>query len=204
MTRENIMELHRKVFLSLVRYKPLGCMAAAESARPLVVKRACGIDFGYAAKPEGGAGVMMTDRLLEASGMSLDELDRAAMENTRKTGFIVMPVADVLEAELGTRPPELPGMTPLFVITSTDRHWGAAALLFPEVLEEAYDLIRDNFYIIPSSIHELIAAPLDAGDPDELAELIGHVNDTSVDPEDRLSYSLYRYDGGTGLVTPAA
>ena len=66
------------------------------------------------------------------------------------------------------------------------------------ILELALDKLGvDSLYILPSSIHEVLAIAM--GDPDELRQLVCEVNDTQVVPQERLSYNVYKYERGGEL-----
>ena len=54
--------------------------------------------------------------------------------------------------------------------------------------------IGSDLYILPSSIHEVIAVSTDFGSPDELAEMVYEINMDQVDINDRLSNQVYCYD----------
>ena len=55
--------------------------------------------------------------------------------------------------------------------------------------------MKSSYYIIPSSIHELLLIPTARfTERDEIKAMICEVNDTQVKPEERLSYSLYGYN----------
>lgn len=84
---------------------------------------------------------------------------------------------------------------PVYVLSSRKRLQGAACMLYPDLLRKIADRMDSSYYIIPSSIHELLLIPA-AGfaDRDELKAMICEINDTHVAPEERLSYSLYGYD----------
>lgn len=50
------------------------------------------------------------------------------------------------------------------------------------------------FVIIPSSVHELLAVRTDGVEPEKVKKMIRDMNSTQIDPEEILSYSLYRFD----------
>ena len=59
--------------------------------------------------------------------------------------------------------------------------------------------IGEEFYVLPSSIHEVILLPVSySGNPAELEALVKEVNETCVTPEDYLSGHVYRYFSDTG------
>ena len=74
-------------------------------------------------------------------------------------------------------------------------------MLYPGVLKEMADRIGGDFFIIPSSVHEVILLPdTDKGLNEALKQLIWEVNRTKVAPEEVLSDALYRYDRANGRV----
>lgn len=84
---------------------------------------------------------------------------------------------------------------PLRVLSNVKRVHGAICMLYPDVLENLARKEQKSFYILPSSIHEVILlADTGAGLPGELKAMIAEVNSTQVAPEEVLSDSLYYYD----------
>ena len=66
--------------------------------------------------------------------------------------------------------------------------------MYEEPLHELAEKIGSDLYILPSSIHEVIAVSADFGSPDELAEMVYEINMDQVDINDRLSNQVYCYD----------
>ena len=91
---------------------------------------------------------------------------------------------------------------PLQVLSNAKRTHGAICMLYPGVLERVAQEIGGDFFILPSSIHEVIILP-DMGNKDyeELRGMIREVNRTQVAPEEVLSDTLYRYRRTEGRVT---
>lgn len=83
----------------------------------------------------------------------------------------------------------------LYVLTNEKRCQGAAAMLYPGILAEAAQHLKGSFYILPSSIHEVILLP-DSGQDngEELHEMIADINRTQLREEEILSDYAYRYD----------
>lgn len=83
----------------------------------------------------------------------------------------------------------------LYVLSNEKRCQGAAAILYPGVLAEAARRLKGSFYILPSSIHEVILL-LDDGrkDGDGLHEMIADINRSQLQEEEVLSDYAYRYD----------
>lgn len=91
---------------------------------------------------------------------------------------------------------------PMKILSNSARVYGAACILYPELLARMADSESCNYYIIPSSIHEVIALQ-DTGkeDADKLREMIVEVNTTQVEPEEILSNSLYYFNRLTGQIS---
>ena len=66
-------------------------------------------------------------------------------------------------------------------------------------LKRAAHKLNGSFYILPSSIHELILVPeVTFGDPAGFNQTVRAVNREAVRPEERLSDHVYRYDADSG------
>lgn len=84
-----------------------------------------------------------------------------------------------------------------YVISNSNRIYGAAQVLNSKALSEVAKKIGKEFYIIPSSVHEMICIPkTEDDDEDTLIEMIKMTNATEVSEKDFLSNSLYRYNDG--------
>ena len=108
-----------------------------------------------------------------------EEISRLAKENTPK----------LLPMDLGIL------ADTMYVVTNQTRNLGAAVMLYPDTWEKVAALIGEDFYILPSSIHELILLP-DKVDYErkELDELVRQVNNQCVEAEDFLSDHAYYYN----------
>ncbi|MDO4313362.1 MAG: DUF5688 family protein [Eubacteriales bacterium] len=83
----------------------------------------------------------------------------------------------------------------MYVLTNCIRNGGAAAMLYPGRLEMLGAYFKENYYILPSSIHELIVIPESRALPkEELECIVREVNETHVRAEEYLSNHVYYYD----------
>ena len=74
-------------------------------------------------------------------------------------------------------------------------------MLYPDLIQDFADAIDSSFYIIPSSIHELLLLPAEHDEESrEIKSMIREINDTQVSEEEILSYSLYFYDREKGKI----
>lgn len=90
----------------------------------------------------------------------------------------------------------------LYLLFNCRGIYGASSICYDGLLPKLFCRFGRGFYVIPSSIHEMILFP-DPSDPkeksifqpEELRKLIYHINRTELRPDERLSDSLYYYDG---------
>lgn len=84
--------------------------------------------------------------------------------------------------------------TALYVATNRSKTNGAAVVLYPYLLDTVGTLLGD-FFILPSSIHEILLLPADgAMESSELLKMVHEVNASTVAAEEVLSENVYRYD----------
>lgn len=90
----------------------------------------------------------------------------------------------------------------LYVLSNTRHIQGAAVILYPGILAEAARHLGGSFYILPSSIHEVILLPDDGrSSGKELHEMIAEINRSQLQEEEVLSDYAYRYEAAAGKVT---
>lgn len=90
----------------------------------------------------------------------------------------------------------------MYVLTNIKGINGASCLLYPEVIKELAYRIRTDFYILPSSIHEIILVK-DNGqiDINVLHEMVLDVNYTHVAEDEVLSDHVYFYSRERNAIT---
>ncbi len=83
----------------------------------------------------------------------------------------------------------------MYVLTNEEKFYGAAVLLYPHVLAHLGTLLKRNFFVLPSSVHECILVP-DQGHYTrfELMKMVREGNQNQVEEEEILSYQVYYYD----------
>ncbi len=83
----------------------------------------------------------------------------------------------------------------IFVLTNREKYFGASCMLYDNVLRDCAEKTGGGFYILPSSVHELILVPDKmAEDVDSLSRMVREVNDTQVEDDEILGYSVYHYE----------
>lgn len=83
----------------------------------------------------------------------------------------------------------------MYVATNRMHSLGAGIMLYGEVWKKAVSDINENFFVIPSSVHELILIPESFGmEKEQLLTMVKEINATEVAKEDVLSDNVYYYD----------
>ena len=136
--------------------------------------------------------------------MTDDELLKIARQNALNQHFSVIGMNQLLRRMLKEVPEEVVSeMMPtdgevMFVMSNEEKQFGATALLFPELLKKASSIVGEsNFYVIPSSVHELVVIPCSrVDDPADLVFMMKSINAEQVAVQDRLGDgNVYRFDG---------
>lgn len=155
---------------------------------------------------DGMDSYVLTNDILDGYEISLEEVDEAAKKNAEKSGFSVRTINEVMYELIGVNVgPEIeePDGPQTYVLTNAKKLYGANIMLYKEYLEIVAERMNGDFYILPSSIHELLAVPVSNTSLEELREMVKEVNDNVVKPEEILGYEVYRYKRETGEVEVA-
>ena len=135
-----------------------------------------------------GSGVLtMAKQLLDNLDVSEDDLYKRAYENTRLSFSKVFSVNSMLPVD------DEPDF--MYVKTTKNRFLGASAILYTDWMRSFANELDSDFYILPSSTHEILLLACNGlqGDTDAILKIIEDVNSNGVDDTELLSYSLYKY-----------
>lgn len=82
------------------------------------------------------------------------------------------------------------------VLTNKNGINGFAVILYKDCLKTLGEQLGQDFYILPSSVHESLLVPAngEVGNPKQLRDMVREVNASCVEPEDYLSDEVYYYD----------
>ena len=84
---------------------------------------------------------------------------------------------------------------PMYVITNDKRMNGAGVIFYPNALRNIREQLHSDFYLLPSSTHEVLAIPrIGAIDASGLLEMVHEVNATQVSEDEVLSNNIYFYE----------
>ena len=163
---------------------------------------------------EGIASTPVHNGLAETLGFTEEQMFKLAAENTKRLlPPVIKSMNDVMrdifmkdgmppeiaDMMLGEMPPE----QQMYVISNNKGINGAVSMLYEDGLHELAEKLGSDLYIMPSSIHEVIAVSTDLGNPNELAAMVAEINMDQVALDERLSNQVYHYDKDLRKVTLA-
>lgn len=152
--------------------------------------------FYYAVEEErlGRASILIHNNHLVMWEQTADALYRIAQCNMRRSmPELLIPMQELIEEMTGVRT-EQKDRVRMYVLTNRGKLNGASAMLYSDKISELADRLQSDLIILPSSIHEVLLLPDDdEREYDFYRQMVEEVNTTQVEPEEVLSYNLYRY-----------
>ncbi len=149
----------------------------------------------------GNETLLIHDHTMEHWGITLDLLWKAAMKNLKAEDFTIQDLTKVVSDMLGTERKEDDFIGGMYIMTNKSRCFGASALLRTDLLEEFAERVKKDYYIIPSSVHEIILIPDDKVlGAEYLEKMLREINETMVEEEDVLSDQVYYFSREKGKV----
>ena len=144
----------------------------------------------------GIATIPIANNLLQMWNIDLESLYKIAHANTaRLLPAMFRPMHVVVEELTGVPLKEIPEKDFMFVLSNSLRNFGASCILYDDILPQIAGQLGESFFILPSSIHEVIIVPeSECPTKKDLSEMISEINQTQVDLEEVLSDRVYRYD----------
>lgn len=195
-------EFRRKVFMRLVNKER---NANQLELIPYKDFMDLAIVYYYSVNLDGDAQgtLLISNEHMELLGVSEDELHQAAENNCQRYQPVKLRCMQDLLYDLGRKIgveiSESKECYPyMFVLTNTKGMFGAVAMTCDVELECFAKRIGKGFYILPSSVHEVILVPENKEFCIEyFASMVREINETQLDPTEVLSDSIYYYDKET-------
>lgn len=84
------------------------------------------------------------------------------------------------------------------IVTNEARMFGAINIYNEDCIKQVQEKLHaNNFYVLPSSKHEVICVPTEGIKIDDLLKMVTEINQTNVKPEEQLGDFVLYYDGDT-------
>lgn len=160
------------------------------------------------------ATVTVKNQHMELWNTDVETLNKLAMENSRRLmPAVIKDMNEVMLELMGDRVTDgmfeliensMPEKERMYVITNPDKMYGAGAVFYDEEGVAALaDKLGSDLYILPSSIHEMLAVSAEHYEPETLTKMVIEVNAGEVEPEEQLSNNVYRYDSASHTLSLA-
>lgn len=157
-----------------------------------------------------GGCIQITNELASSFGKSTSEIMADAVSgSSREDRAGLFRIEDMLFGD--GEPENLLQSEPVkeesgpFVLTNSSSVLGAAALFLPDVQKQIADTLGSGYYVMPSSIHEVLVVPDTGGvSPRELGRMVKEVNSAMVQPEEQLGNRVLHYNAMQGKLMIAA
>lgn len=140
----------------------------------------------------GEASVVVDEEMQKMWGISKDQLFWSACTNTERIlPYSFHNLAEMAAKSMGHSQEE---DKQIYVLTNQEFLYGAVTILYTKMTKYLGEVLGEDYYVIPSSIHEVMVVPLSSGlGRQELESMLRDINQTSLDPEEVLSDQVYYY-----------
>lgn len=147
----------------------------------------------------GNIVVVIRNDICRIWGIGKEELLVLAGQNTPVLLPFCLTNMDRIMEELGFESCFAGQECGMYVLTNEKKMFGAACLFYPDVLKHFAQAADKNFYVLPSSVHEVILVPERKEFCGEaFRQMVEEINREQVEWEDVLSDSVYYYDREKG------
>lgn len=145
--------------------------------------------------------LMINDDAMKKYGITEDELKKNVKDfNDYKITKLsdMFGIFKSLQGEDESLPYDLSGMREIFVVFGKDGMSGANVLMSDKALSDIEERMGEGFYVLPSSIYEVLIVPKSFGSMSEreLVQMVREVNANAVAEKEQLSDSIFRYEMG--------
>ncbi len=148
--------------------------------------------------------ILIRNNHLKFWNVTAEELIHIARENTKERfSYELLDMIDLLqnysEDEEGILSvqefQETDETMPMYVLTNREKNLGAVCIIYDSILNHVGEKLEEDYYILPSSIHECIIIPKrEEFDAEEIKLMVREINETQVQPEEVLSDQIYQYE----------
>ena len=141
----------------------------------------------------------VTKDIAEGQNYDIDKMFETAMKNNEP---VLVDISDAIfsdgiefaenlfDKEINDKLPDS-----MYTLTNSSTNLGAAALYYPNVQKRIGDMLQNSYYVLPSSIHEVMILPCSVNDnPEFLRKMVKEANETVVNPQEVLSDRVFMYD----------
>ena len=157
------------------------------------------IEFPEVSREGEKATTLLANAHLERFGITESQLYEDAICNAaERHPATIRSLFETLGAMMGAEAveQEMGGSDSIYIATCEGGVWGAGVIAYPGFLDKAAEKMGGNYYILPSSVHEmlLLSDTTTHMGYQALERMVQEINRSEVRPQDRLSDHVYHYD----------
>lgn len=142
---------------------------------------------------EAEVSIPLSQELMKLAGVTIEEVKEHAIANLEKKAEIVS-LNEVMKELCGYDSDE--ELSPMLVCRYSNACYGAAVVLCPSVQKELERRLGEEVYLLPSSIHDMMAISAEDYNAEDLQELVQSINAGQLELEDKLTDSVYLLKNG--------
>lgn len=133
------------------------------------------------------------------NAISIKQIENDALLNSMtRNPAVIKSMDSEIESIIGTQIPKDEATSMMYIASVPSKKFGACVLAYPGFFEQAAATVGGSYYVIPSSVHELIlvkdSGNLSDDDINKFKRDIKLVNKTILARDEILSDNLYHYD----------
>ncbi len=156
-------------------------------------------DDSLSGRKETYASIPIQRSFLEMWGITEDQLREDALRNSQEQRpFRIKTMWDafkeMLDLDDGDEVPDT--IPPMWTVSNKQQLHGASVITYSNFFEEVRENVRDNCYLLPATIHEVLLVP--AGKVEHnieaMTNMVREINAFEVQPQDKLSDNVYFVD----------
>lgn len=147
------------------------------------------------------ATILIDNNIMRSWGITENELYNCAYQNLMCEEYTIKGMGQIISKMLDGEEAEEKEDENMYVMTNESGCFGAAGLLRDDLLKEFADRIQGSFYILPSSVHEIIfVKDSQKLSVEEFGEMVTEINESQVECQDRLSNLSYYFQMESGRI----
>lgn len=158
--------------------------------------------------PTGTATILIHNHHLPYWNITRDDLYALAVQNTPKLMHYDLRNMTAVLRELFSEEPDFPSDTfsdsicPMYVLSNRQKLNGSVCILYDNLLRDFANRLGCDFYILPSSVHEVLLVPANGHTScQELSVMVRDVNSSQLSREEILSDHVYYYSRESNEIT---
>lgn len=162
----------------------------------------------------GTSSIPVTVNLMKSWGVTAEQIHADATAADKDRGAVLMDMKEIINSMVfgGEEPENLLNHkldmetieNPMFCLTNENKMNGASLLLQEDIRKQIGECLGSDYFVLPSSIHEVLILP-DNGmfEVPALNQMVQEVNETQVEPQERLSDKVQFCNGKTAVLENA-